>query len=399
MLSLERQEYGKQEIINALHGKYAPVQMRFRYDLLDKDNNYIRTLDNVLDGEVNCKSLANIKRTAKFTLRDDGYIDYLSDRIQPFVEVYVRSNKQHTAEDNTYFLQPSFPAKFHELKTTQRTGWIDFSLGVFLLSSPSRIDQDNTIIREIDAYDGLIVLKEDRFIDRYTIAAGTNYVGAVIEILQSAGIHKWNIEDTDKVLDTDVEFEPGKEKLFAINGILRQINYDGIKADVNGYYTSRYYRSPTLRSAEYTYIDDDKSVILQGMEEEFDLTETANEFVMVRTNEEQEPLRSTYTNDNPDSPISTVNRGRTITDYREIDKVADQEALDGRVERIAANASQVYGKIKFNTAVMPMHDVDDVVQIDYSRLGISEKYAETAWSFPLKVGGTMSHELRKVMIV
>jgi len=59
--------------------------MRFHYDLLDADNNYIRTLDNVLGGEVACSSLAHIKRTAAFRIRETGQIDYLSDRIQPFV--------------------------------------------------------------------------------------------------------------------------------------------------------------------------------------------------------------------------------------------------------------------------------------------------------------------------
>ena len=70
MLSLQRKGYTSQEVKNALHGVYAPVQMRFHYDLLDADNDYIRTLDNVLDGEVSSSSLAHIKRTATFSLKE-----------------------------------------------------------------------------------------------------------------------------------------------------------------------------------------------------------------------------------------------------------------------------------------------------------------------------------------
>lgn len=399
MLSLARNGFNYNEVRNALHGKYAPVKMRFRYDLLDKENRFIRTLNNVITGEVSCNANANIKRTAKFTLEDDGSIDYLSDRIQPFVEIYVKGEKEYTAEEKTYFLQPSFPAKFRKIKVNHKDGWVSFPLGVFLLASPVKTDQDHTVIREVEAYDGLIVLKEDKFSERYTVTAGTNYVDAVITILQSAGINRWNIEQTDKTLDKDMEFDPGREKLFAINELLRQINYDGIRADVNGYYTSSYYRSPSRRSSEYTYVDDEESVMIPGMEEEFDLTEAPNQFVVIRTNEEQEPLRSVYTNDNPDSPISTINRGRTITDYREIDNIADQSALDGYVERIATNASQIYGKINFNTGIMPHHDVDDVININYSKLGINAKYSETKWTLPLEVGGTMSHELRRVVVI
>ncbi len=147
------------------------------------------------------------------------------------------------------------------------------------------------------------MLKEDKFVDRYTITSGTSYYDAIIKILQSAGVTKWNIEQTDKVLETDVEFEPGKEKLFAINELLRQINYESIKVDVYGYYTSSYYRSSEQRSPSYTYIDDEQSVTLPGMKEEFDLSEVPNQFVVVRSNGEQEPLRSEYTNNNPDSPV------------------------------------------------------------------------------------------------
>ncbi|MBB6451978.1 hypothetical protein HNQ94_000399 [Salirhabdus euzebyi] len=398
MLNLARDGFTQQEVKDALHGKYAPIHMRFRYDLLDKNNNYIRTLTNVISGDVSCNSGNNIKRTARFTLEDDGKIDYLSDRIQPFVEVYVRSNR-YDVKESTYFIQPNFPSKFRQLITVKKNGWVSFPLGVFLLSSPTKTDQNNMVIRDVEAYDGLIVLKEDKFTGRYTVTTGTNYVEAVITILQSAGIQRWNIESTDKSLDKDIEFEPGKEKLFAVNELLRQINYDGIKVDVNGYYTSSSYRSPAKRSAEYTYIDDDESVTLPGMTEEFDLSQVPNQFVVVRTNAEQEPLRSVYTNDNPDSPISTVSRGRAITDYREIDDIADQEALDGYAERIANSASQVFGNIRFQTGIMPFHDVDDVLQITYSKLGVSAKYSETAWSFPLVAGGTMEHELRRVVSV
>ena len=378
MLSLQRKGYTSQEVKNALHGVYAPVQMRFHYDLLDADNNYIRTLDNVLDGEVSCSSLAHIKRTATFRMRETGQIDYLSDRIQPFVELnmpeikrkhddyalafdgvddevfignptvlqvnnsltlqvefdvddistdggglcqkfssggwantsygFVRRNSDSihfniasdtnsssvtsslvlgekatftgvfNANDGVLFLykngevvdtnstsitqtrtdgdfviggdwysdgsSPYFPGKVYNVCIWNRgltqteiqanmnkrlTGnepnlvglwrfnegagtiakdstangndgtiygakyekagieletipskYINFPLGIFLLSSPTRADQDNMIIRDIEAYDGLIVLKEDKFIDRYNVSAGTNYVDAVI---------------------------------------------------------------------------------------------------------------------------------------------------------------------------------------------------------------------------
>lgn len=370
MLSLHGYPYSRQEIINALHGKYGQRHIKFRYDLLNKDDQKIGELDSVLDGEVSMASLSSIKRAARFKINDKGEIDWLSDRIQPFALLRMR--------DGNY---------------------IEFPLGIFLLSSPTRKDQNNNVYRDVEAYDGLLVLKDDKFESRYTVAAGTNYRAAVIDILASAGIAKHNIEATDKILPTDLEFEPGKEKLFAINELLRQINYNQIYVDVYGFYTSATYRSPAVRSAEYIYKDDNLSITYPGMSEELDLFNIANKWVVVRSNAELEPLSSVYINENPNSPTSTVSRARTIVDYREIDNIADQQSLDAYVQRIAFEASQIYGKISFETAINPAHDFADVLEIDYSPLGLKGKYIETGWTIPLIAGERMRHEVRKVVTI
>lgn len=87
MLSLANYPYSRQEIIDALHGKRGNRQIRFRYDLLDKNDNKIKELDSVVEGEVSMASLSSINRTAKFKIKDKGDINWLTDRIQPFVEL------------------------------------------------------------------------------------------------------------------------------------------------------------------------------------------------------------------------------------------------------------------------------------------------------------------------
>lgn len=369
MISLSNYPYSRQQILDVLHGKFGARHIKFRYDLLNKDDQKIGELDSVVDGEVSMSALASIKRTAKFTIKDKGDINWLSDRIQPYALLKI---------DNTY---------------------IEFPLGVFLLSSPTRRDENNAVYRDVDAFDGTVILRDDKFATRYFIAQGTNYRTAVIDILASAGITKHNIEQTDKTLPKGIEWEPGTEKLRAVNDLLTAINFTPTTVDVNGYFTSATYRSPSIRSAEYTYQDDDLSIILSGMEEELDLFNVANQWVAVLSDPELAPLSSTYTNTSESSPTSTVNRGRTITDYREVDSIADQQSLDAYVQRIAFQASQVYGKLVFETAFNPLHDYSDVLQINYSPLGINDKYSETGWTLPLKAGAAMKHSCRKVVSI
>lgn len=168
----------------------------------DKQNQNIRTLNNVLSEEVSMNSLATIKRTARFHLKDDCEINYLNDRIQPIVENYDE----------------------------------------------------------------------------------------IISILACSGITKYNIEYTDAVLTRSVEFEAGIEKLLPINNLLKQINYTPIYDDAHGVFASILYRSQSIRSADYVYADDNLSVIPQGVEEELDLFNIPNRWVVLCSNPEKELL-------------------------------------------------------------------------------------------------------------
>jgi hypothetical protein len=367
MQSLARNGLSAETVKRALHGPHR--RFAFRYELLDKNLNKIGDLNTIKDGEIRQDALSNIKRTASFSLVDTGEIDFLNDRIKPYVRLLVQNQ------------------------------WVEFPQGVFLLSSPKRKDVISKVERSIDAYDGLLILQEDKFEDRYRIAAGTTYYQAVIDILSSAGITIYNIDNTDKVIPVEKDFEAGKEKLYVINELLREINYTPIHVNVDGAFTSFAYRSPSVRSVDYTYRDNHESVMFSGVEEELDLTSIPNKWAVVRTNAEEEPLFSIYTNDNPDSVTSTVNRGRIILDRREIQDIADQNSLDAYTQRIAFEASQIYGKIDFETGIMPMHDYADVIELDYSRLGINGKYSETSWTMPLRIDGRMKHSVRKVVTI
>jgi hypothetical protein len=396
MQSLSQFEgFTPEQIKSALHFTGGLKKVAFRYELLNKNNQKIGDLSTVESGEVSMQSLAQIKRTARFTLKDIGDINFLSDRIKPFIRIYIPPGRVMGREYS--LVHPAQPVANEIRAAPDKGGWIEFPMGIFLLSSPTRKDQTNGVFREVEAYGGLVILLNDRLEYRLVIFAGTSYYDAIVELLLSAGITNYNIEFTDAVLKRDIEFEPGKEKLFVINELLGQINYTPIYDDVNGVFVSAPYRSPSVRSADYSYKDDELSVLYQGMEEELDIFDIPNKWVVVCSNPEQEPLFSSYTNSNPDSPTSTISRGMTIVDYREVSDISSQESLNAYVQRIAFEASQVYGKISFETAIMPMHDYADILEIEYSPLGIKGKYSETSWTIPLIVGGKMKHEVRRVV--
>lgn len=369
MQALARDGYTAEQVRTALHA--ANRTLAFRYDLFDSSNNYKGRLTNVLVASISYNSLADIKRTARFSLQDDGSINFLSDRVKPWARLKMSDG-----------------------------GWAEFPLGVFLLTTPPRkINAAGVITREVEAYDQGQVLVNDKVEDRYVVPASTNYITAVKTLLDGAGITGQNLTATDKTLPTDRDWDPGTPKLKIINDLLGAINYQAIWFNEDGQAVAQPYVSPAVRAAEYTYATDSTSVIFPEAEQSLDLWAVPNKWVLVVSEPDRTALVSTYTNSNAASPTSTVSRGRTIVDYREQQEAADQASLDAKAARIAFEASQVYEHVNFDTAIMPQHSHGDVLTLNFTDLGVSDKYSETAWSLDLKAGARMRHSIRKVVSV
>ncbi|EMS74051.1 hypothetical protein [Ruminiclostridium cellobioparum] len=370
MLNLAIGEYSTTDVINQLHAKNGVREVKFRYDLLNKYEVKIGELL-VADSEnsINFNSLANIKRTGIFNFRETELkdVDWLNDRVQPV------------------FLLKMPDGKF-----------IKWPLGMFLLSSPTRKDNFG-VWREVEAYDPSVILNENRFDNRYYIQANTKYIDAITTILNSAGIRKVNITNHNGIISIDKEFEIGTSKLEAINQLLSEINFTSIWVDTFGYFTSKPYILPGDRETEYSYKTDDLSITYDGAVNELDLFNVPNKWIITASNPEKAPLTSVYVNDSLNSITSTINRGRVITDFRQIDDIYSQEVLDNYTRRISYNASNIYEKFYFNTCLMPHHDFMNVLYIEYKNLNIASEFIETEWSIDLQAGAKMSHSVRRVI--
>lgn len=337
----------------------------FRYELLNPNNTHKAWLEKLVEEcSVANNALAEIKRTARLKILDTTSINWASDRIKPHVILND----------------------------------VDYPQGVFLLSSPTRKDDGRVVMRDIEAYDQLQVLKDDKVDDRYVVAAAANYIAAVATVLTGAGITTSNLTPTTRTLPAAREWEPGTTKLQIVNDLLAAINYRSLYFDANGVAVAEPYLSPVVLPPLHTYRDGVDSVIFHEVTEELDLFDVPNKWVLYTSEPDQTSLRSVYTNTAATSPTSTVSRGRTIPDYRQVE-AADQATLDALASRLAFEASQVFTAMTFDTAIMPDHGEADVVQFDFSRLGVSGKFSEHEWGFQFKPGARMKHRIRRVVTV
>lgn len=362
----------EEEILAALRGRTGARYFSYRYELLDSGNVFVQDLaDTVLAGKVSMNWLADIKRTAMLTIRERGEIDFLSDRIKPYVRLRI----------------PPYG----------RDDYVEYPQGVFLLSTPKRnADEQNVITRDIECYDPLKVFIDDKVSTRYTVAVGANYTTVISTLLGS--IPK-SVAPSTKTLVTAKEYEPGTAKLTIINDLCNAINYESLSFDEDGVAIVQPYRDPDTRPEEYVYAANTDSLILPNVDEEFDLFDVANSWTLVVSDPDRAALTATYTNNDPASLTSTIRRQRTITDFRTEEDAADQATLDAKVRRLAFEASQIYQAIDFTTAAMPIHSGNDVYRITYPALAINAKFSEQTWELELRAGAAMKHRARRVVSV
>lgn len=366
-LSLEVGGYAEADVRAAL--LKSGREMRYRYEHLDQQNQPLGDLDGLFTGgKITHNNTADIKRTASLTVNEKlvGDFDWLSERIRPWVGVRMPDR-----------------------------GFAEWPQGVFLPSSPTRKYSGGSITREVTCYDQTQALADDKEAARYPIPAASVVTDLIASLMAK---FQTNIIASEQTVDSDRSADPGTTDLAILTTLLGLITYehafDGFGVD-----QIRPYIAPEDDVSGWTYATDSESVMYPAVDQTLDLFSVPNVFVRVISQADRALLTSTYRNDSPDSPTSTVSRGREIVDYADNSDAADQAALDAEARQAAVTASQVYETINFSTVAMPFHGDRDIITLRHDRLGVQADYAETGWTLTLKAGGEMTHTVQKIVSV
>lgn len=345
----------------ALCAKNGIRRVKFRFDRVLQSGAVSGTVD--ATGSITMDISNQIMRTARFTIHNPGNLNWLSDMIKPYMMVY-------TGE------------------------WAEWPLGLFVLSTPTR----NGSSWEVEAYDRTVVLKEDCITENLYIPAGESYLDAVESLLIGGGITSIDIRNpSNATLPVGREFEVGASRLEIANALLQEITYNNLYADADGRIVISKYTEPSGAQIGWTYKANELSVLYRETSSQMDAYEVPNVIVAVCSNPDMaQAMRAIYINDSPNSPLSTINRGRQIVRVDTLDSVASQADLDAYVLRQAFEAGQIYEEITFSTLLMPIHEYSDILMIQHPE--ISGVYQETGWSMDLE-SGRMEHNARRLVVL
>jgi hypothetical protein len=222
------------------------------------------------------------------------------------------------------------------------------------------------------------------------------YTGVIEHLLIEANLPR-KITPSDKVIPVVREWEAGTSVRQIIQDLLSAINYESLSFDEDGFAVVKPYVSPQSRGSEFTYQDDELSVMYPEVMQELDLFTVPNRWILTVSDPDREAIVVDFTNNDPASPTSTVRRGRTITAFIQEEDADSEATLIEKAARYAFESSQVYEAIEFDTGLMPFHSGNDVYSLIYDTLGINGQYSEVSWEMDLSAGSKMRHRARRVI--
>lgn len=276
--------------------------------------------------------------------------------------------------------------------------WVEWPLGVFMMSTPTQTSSNGVVIREIEAYDRSKLFLDDKLEERMVIQKGALYTDVMKGLLENRYPDidiPYLIEPSTYVCGRTRDFEVGTEIKEVLDRIAESINYHTMQVDENGRVVYRPYVSPEVRTPEFDYSDNEISIMHDDVSSEFDIYEVANVWIVSLSETEGDPIYVKLENHDPSNPFSIPRRGRRIVDFREQEEGVDANTIMSKAKRIQFEANRVYETIEFSTLSNPLHSTNDCFTINFGDLNIRNKYTETGWEMELSAGSEMSHSARR----
>lgn len=366
-MRIEVEGFTREQIETALFSSARKV--RYEYTVSNAADEHLGMLE-IENGSVSFDSKAEVMRTFKGTVKESelmnlSCIDY---RVTPWMCLEISEGRE---------------AKW--------------PLGVFLVTpSKSMSNNINTIV--LTGYDLSKIPYDHKSTSRVYVPAGAVYTSYVQQLL-GEDVSRLEVEGSTLTKSYDQEWEIGESRLSIINTLLAGINYNPVHFDEFGVGRVDRYVMPNDQEITGQYIADNTSVIIDGISVSSDKFSIPNKWIRYTENADADYYISSYSNDDPDSPYSTVSRGRVIVDSDSVDDIASQAELDTYVLKIAAEAMQATDRLEFSTMNMPGHGYRECLWVEVATYGIAGSYIETAWEMELVPGGTMKHKCERTVVV
>ena len=244
-------------------------------------------------------------------------------------------------------------------------------MGTFLVQTPSYTFDGKTKNITLDAYTPLLELKENYPPLGYSLMKGENIMDRAYVITREqlrAPVYKTTHSE---VLNTNFVASLNETWISFLNDLIKNAKYNFSLDELGRILFTPEQDTKSLQPV-WTYTDDNSSILYPSLDIDHDLYGIPN-VVEVIYSKENTYLYGVATNDDSDSPISTINRGRKIT-HRvtnpEIIGNPTQAEIQQYAEQTLREVSTMEYTITYKHGYCPVR-VGDCVRLNYKRAGLN----------------------------
>lgn len=251
-----------------------------------------------------------------------------------------------------------------------------FPLGTFLIQTPTSSFDGKIRSVSMDAYTPLLELKEKKPDIGYYIPKNNNILESAYMLTRENVRAPLSEPVCDEVLNNDFVANTDDTWLTYLIDLMNNAKYEFSLDEMGRILFSPKQDTASLQPV-WTFDDGNSSILYPDFSMNHDLFNIPN-VVEVIYSDGRNYYYSRIVNDDANSPISTVNRGREII-HRDTEPsiagVATQYVVDEYAERLLKELSTVEYSVSYTHAYCPVR-VDDCVRLNYERAGITNVKAK-----------------------
>lgn len=256
------------------------------------------------------------------------------------------------------------------LVTIQNGVTEEHPLGTFLVQTPSQSFNGKSQTIKLDAYSPLTELKEKYPVLGYTIMAGSNIMDYT-SALTAENMRPPVVPATNaKTNFLDFTADPDDTWLSFLISYMSNAKYQ-YDLDPIGRVLFKPRQEVAALQPVWTFDDGNSSILYPDISMDRDLYGIPN-VVEVSYSSEGNSYYAKVVNDDENSPISTVNRGREVV-HRvtnpELSGVPTQSQIQEYAEQLLESMSSLEYKLTYKHGYCPVR-IGDCVMLDYARAGL-----------------------------
>lgn len=249
-------------------------------------------------------------------------------------------------------------------------------LGTFLVQTPSSSFDGKVRNVTMDAYTPLLELKESPPPLGYSILKGANIMENAYLIAREKARAPVVATNSSETLYYDFIAETDDTWISFLTDLIANAKYTFTLDDMGRILFSPKQDTASLQPV-WTYTDDNSSILLPELDMDHDLYGIPNVVEVVYSNG-GDFYYSRVVNDDPNSPISTINRGREIVHRDAKPSLAgnpNQAQIDEYATKLLKELSTLEYKISYTHGYCPVR-LGDCVRLNYSRAGLNNVKAK-----------------------